>query len=348
MGATFEVGRVVHSGAQALQVVAPASLSLSAHAQVMPNRVPAAQVSSYISPAAAAAVTPSLTVPEGWTSRVAASDKTKSGETSFTVAAPATNRSTITVKASLRAQDGDPVNEGFRAIGYGDVPRTNYYTPAEDTIVPVDLKLPEHRHIGYLPGTGDAMQEALASVGLTTDTLTVADLTVDKLKRYDTVVLGVRTYAAHPDLHGAPTKALLDYARGGGNVIVQYQRTEFTAEDAPYPLTLGRDAENVVDETDPVKLLDANAPMLSTPNRITPADFDGWVEERGHSFLRDLDSHYTVLTEVHDPGQEPQRGGLVTTQLGSGRWTYLAFAVYRQLPEAVPGAFRFFVNLLQK
>ena len=42
----------------------------------------------------------------------------------------------------------------------------------------------------------------------------------------------------------------------------------------------------------------------------------------------------------------PQRGGLVTVQLGKGRWTYCAYALYRQLPEAVPGAFRIFVNLI--
>ncbi|HXS13222.1 MAG TPA: hypothetical protein VN734_11005, partial [Acidobacteriaceae bacterium] len=94
--------------------------------------------------------------------------------------------------------------------------------------------------------------------------------------------------------------------------------------------------------------------LLTTPNKITSADFNNWIEERGHGFLDTWDDHYTALTETGDPGapaehiepQAPQRGGLITVQLGKGRWTYCAFALYRQLPEAVPGAFRLFVNLL--
>jgi LmbE family N-acetylglucosaminyl deacetylase len=237
-------------------------------------------------------------------------------------------------------------NISYRPVGYGDLPRTNFFPRPKPQLHNVDLKLPAARRIAYLPGTGDAVPEALASIGLKPEMLTVADLTTDKLKHYDSVVLGVRTYAAHPDLHGAPTQALLDYAKNGGNVVVQYQTAEFTADDAPYPLTLGRDAEKVVDETDAVQLTGANSPLLTTPNKITPADFNNWIEERGHGFLRTWDAHYNGLTETHDPGQDPQRGGLVTVALGKGRWTYVAFALYRQLPEAVPGAYRLFVNLL--
>jgi LmbE family N-acetylglucosaminyl deacetylase len=263
----------------------------------------------------------------------------------------------------------------YRSIGYGDLPRTIYYPPAPKHVSLADLKLPTKRHIAYLPGTGDAVPEALASIGLPVTTLTVADLTPTKLANFDTVILGVRTYAAHPDLHGAPTQALLNFARSGGNVVVQYQTAEFTADDAPYPLTLGRDAEKVVDETAPVQLLlpaqPGTAPggivkatpsptptmeyaLLNTPNVITSADFNSWVEERGHGFLSNWDPHYAALTETHDPGspsegvlpQAPQRGGLITTPLGKGRWTYCAFALYRQLPEAIPGAYRLFLNLI--
>jgi LmbE family N-acetylglucosaminyl deacetylase len=251
--------------------------------------------------------------------------------------------------------------EGFRAVGYPGLIATNYYTPATTRVVPVDLKLPEHHRIAYLPGTGDAVPQALASIGLAPTILTVAELTPANLALYDSVILGVRTYYAHHDLHGAPTRALLDYARNGGNLLVQYQTGEFTAADAPYPLALG-DAEKVVDETDPVTLLSPQTLtpltctkpfcLLTTPNQITSADFNNWIEERGHGFLATWDSHYTALTETHDPGgpetapQLPQRGGLITTSVGKGRWTYCAFALYRQLPEAVPGAFRIFVNLI--
>jgi LmbE family N-acetylglucosaminyl deacetylase len=348
-GVSFEVGRVVHAeGQQAVRVVPTASLSLSAHAQVLPDTAKSSAVTSILHPATTPALEPKLALPAGWTSQVAASEKPSPGETNFTILAPAAQRSAITVKASATTPDGRTVTQGYRPIGYGDIPRTNYYTAAEDTIVPVDLKLPAKHHIGYLPGTGDAVPEALASVGMKPDILTLADLTADKLKPFDTVILGVRTYAALPGLHGAPTKALLDYARGGGNVVVQTQTAEFTGDDAPYPLTLGRDAEKVVDETDAVQLLEAKSPLLNAPNHITPADFDHWIEERGHGFLQTWDPKYTALTETHDPGEAAQKGGLITTQIGTGQWTYCAYAIYRQLPEAVPGAYRVFVNLLQK
>ncbi|MBB5057551.1 LmbE family N-acetylglucosaminyl deacetylase [Granulicella aggregans] len=340
----FEVGRVVHNGIEPVLIVPPTSLSLATRAQVLANSTSSVTIRAFLTPSTSPAVASTLTLPSGWTSTPVVSTTNSTTETLFTVEPAPSIREAAVIPAGIALPAGT-ITEGYRAIGYGDLPRTNYYTPATVRIVPVDLNLPATHRIGYLPGTGDAVPEALASINLKPDTLTIADLTPAKLAQYDTVILGVRTYAAHPDLHGAPTQALLDYARNGGNVLVQYQTTEFTAEDAPLPLSLGSN-EKVVDETDPVQLLAPTAPFLTTPNKITPADFNNWVEERGHGFLSSWDSHYTALTETHDPDQDPQRGGLITTNIGKGRWTYCAFALYRQLPEAVPGAFRLFVNLI--
>ena len=262
----------------------------------------------------------------------------------FTVKAQTGTASTATISAIADTATGS-YKEGYRFVGYPGLVPTPLYTKAETRIVPVDLRLPTCRRIAYLPGTGDAVPEALASIGLPVTMLKVADLTPAYLAQFHTIILGVRTYNAHPDLHGTPTQALLDFARNGGNVIVQYQTPEFTAADAPYSLALGP-AEKVVDEAAPVELLEPAAPVFTAPNRLTSADFNGWIEERGHDFLQTWDPHYTALTETHDPSQAPQEGGLLTAQLGRGHWTYCAFALYRQLPEAVPGAFRIFVNLL--
>jgi hypothetical protein len=345
-GVGLLIGAIASHDGQPINFVPALSVSLSNHAQVLPssNRsfllaedaVPLTQGEDF-----------NLTVPSGWhVSPHPANPPNENTINTSLITVDKQPKKPVTIPTFVKLPDGKKYSEGYRPIGYGDLPRTNYYTPAAVRIVPVDLNLPATHRIAYLPGTGDAVPEALASINLKPDILTVADLNPAKLAQYDTVILGVRTYAAHPDLHGAPTQALLDYARNGGNVLVQYQTAEFTAADAPYPLTLGYAAEKVVDETDPVQLLDAKAPFLSTPNKITPADFNDWVEERGHGFLGSWDSHYTALTETHDPDQDPQRGGLITTKIGKGKWTYCAFALYRQLPEAVPGAFRLFVNLL--
>ena len=124
---------------------------------------------------------------------------------------------------------------------------------------------------------------------------------------------------------------------------MQYQGDTFPA---PLPVTMGRFPERVVDEQDPVKLLDPASALLTWPNPITSADFDGWFEERGHGFLDHWDAGYTALTETADPGQDPQRGGLLVVHRGKGAYIYVAFALYRQFPELVPGAYRIFADLL--
>jgi hypothetical protein len=135
---------------------------------------------------------------------------------------------------------------------------------------------------------------------------------------------------------------LNEFVRRGGTLIVQYQSNNFPA---PVPLSMGR-AERVVDESAPVKLLDTDNSLLTSPNAITSADFDGWVEERGHSFLESWDPAFTPLTETADPGQDPQRGGLVVAHPDKGTYIYVSYALYRQLPELVPGAYRILANLL--
>lgn len=343
------LGHVVHAADQPLRFVPPLSLSLSAHAQVFPHATHEIVLAAFVRSTSESPLKGKLLIStaSGWTVKPSTAPL-HTGKTSLTLEAPASSAEPITLAAVARTSSDDHITEGYRPVGYGALPRTNFYTPATDRIVPVDLKLPppDKRRLAYLPGTGDDVPSALASIGLAPTILTVADLTPEKLSHFDTVILGVRTYNAHPDLHGAPTQALLDFARSGGNVIVQYQTGEFTAADAPYPLELGYRAEKVVDETAPVDLLHTDSTLLTTPNHIETSDFDHWIEERGHGFLGSWDPRYTALTETHDPGQAPQKGGLITVQLGRGRWTYCAFALYRQLPEAVPGAFRLFTNLL--
>jgi LmbE family N-acetylglucosaminyl deacetylase len=368
-GAETTLGSIVHSGPQPVSIVPPVSIASSPRATVLPNGQPTAELTATLRTAGTISANINVQSPDHWTIQakaVPAPSTATAHSIDFYLHPTAAFTQTQLFQVTAQTPDHHTYTEGYRPVGYPGLIYTNDYTPATTRVVPVDLKLPalklpEHLRIAYLPGTGDTVPEALASIGLTPTLLTVADLTASKLANFDTVILGVRTYAAHPELHGAPTQALLDFARNGGNVLVQYQISDFTSADAPYPLSLGN-TEKVVDETDPVQLLAPSNPLLTTPNPITTADFDNWIEERGHGFLDTWDPHYTALTETHDPGtaagspetvspQLPQRGGLITTPLGpdpkhQGRWTYCAFALYRQLPEAVPGAFRLFVNLL--
>jgi hypothetical protein len=145
-----------------------------------------------------------------------------------------------------------------------------------------------------------------------------------------------------PELAAAESR-LEAFVERGGTLIVQYQGNNFPA---PLPLAMKGMAERVVDEQAPVELLDPANPLLTSPNQITSADFDGWFEERGHGFLDRWDPGYTAITETADPGQDPQRGGLLVAHRGKGIYIYVAYALYRQFPELVPGAYRLFANLL--
>jgi hypothetical protein len=157
----------------------------------------------------------------------------------------------------------------------------------------------------------------------------------------------VRAYAAHPDLAGPGSRALLDYATNGGVVLLQYMTARFGDAEAPFPISVpGDPAHNVVDEAQPVTLLAPDSPLLTWPNRITPADFDHWIEEWGHGFAASWAPQFTPLLEVHDPGQPPQQGALLVARTGKGLYIYCALALYRQLPEGVPGAYRLLANLI--
>jgi LmbE family N-acetylglucosaminyl deacetylase len=248
--------------------------------------------------------------------------------------------STLTVAV---AQQGREYSEGFRAVGYGDLPHTNYYTPAALRIVPVDVTTAPGLNIAYLAGTGDDVPSALDQLGIHAHILTAADLTPAALKPYDAIILGVRAYE-HSNL-AAANPALNAYAANGGIVIAQYNTGHLPEGTGPYPLSLG-DSEKVVEEDAPVHILTPTDPLLTWPNQITSADFDHWVEERGHGFMGTWDPHYQALLETHDLGQQPQRGSLLVARSGRGAWIYLGLALYRQFPEGVPGAYRILANLI--
>jgi LmbE family N-acetylglucosaminyl deacetylase len=241
------------------------------------------------------------------------------------------------------AQVGEFVyTNGWQSIGYTGLRPYNQYMPAELHTRKVDVKLAPGLRVGYVMGTGDTVPEAIEALGVTPHLLTNDELAAADLSQWNVLVIGIRAYSVRPELASAESR-LEAFVERGGTLIVQYQGSTFPA---PLPLAMKGMAERVVDERAPVKLLDPANPLLASPNPITAADFDGWFEERGHGFLDHWDPGYTALTETADPGQDPQRGGLLVAHRGKGTYIYVAFALYRQFPELVPGAFRLFANLL--
>jgi hypothetical protein len=206
------------------------------------------------------------------------------------------------------------------------------------------------KNVGYLPGAGDAVGDALEQLGCSVTTIASSDLTLEKLRRFDAVVLGVRAFNERPDLSDNLT-GLLAYAEQGGTVIVQYNRPNGLKDKAlgPYPLSIqgGAPQLRVTNEKAPVTFLAADHPALTTPNKITGADFEGWFQERGAYFPSSWDeAHYTAVLAMGDPGEGPLKSSLLIANHGSGYFVYTGLSFFRQLPAGVPGAYRLFANLI--
>jgi hypothetical protein len=289
-----------------------------------------------------------LTLPSGWTAEPAAQTfhlgANQTLPATFTVHPDGLGAQGYEIKAI--AQSGNTeFSEGVTSAGYPGLRPYFLFKPATYTARGVDVKVAPNLNIGYVMGTGDEVPEALELLGVPAHLLSATDLANSDLSRYNAIVIGIRAYSNRPDL-AANNSRLLEYVKQGGVVIVQYQSPEFDRNYGPYPYSLTRNAEKVVEESDSVTLTDAANPLFQWPNRITSTDFEGWVEERGHGFMQSWDSHYAALTETADPGQDPQRGGLLYARYGKGVYLYAAFALYRQFPAAVPGAYRLLANLV--
>jgi len=178
------------------------------------------------------------------------------------------------------------------------------------------------------------------------------DLAHGDLSRFDAIVTGVRAWNVREDLR-ANHGRLRSYMEAGGTVVVQYNIQDgiFFGSDpgtlknvGPYPMKIGRERTTV--EEAPVSFLLQDHRLLQMPNRISPADFDGWVQERALYFPSEWDSKYEAILECHDPGEEPRKSGLLYAHVGKGTYIYTSYSWFRQLPAGVPGAFRIFSNLI--
>jgi hypothetical protein len=209
----------------------------------------------------------------------------------------------------------------------------------------VDLKIAPVK-VGYVMGGGDEVPDAIRRMGVDVTMLDADMLATGDLSQFDTIVVGIRASETRPDFV-ANNARLLQFVERGGTLIVQYQQGEYVERNmAPYPVSQ-KGNPRVTDETAPVKILAPTHPVFTFPNRITTADFDGWVQERDLYAFADFDrKRYTPLLVSADLGEPPQQGGQLYAEVGTGRFVYTAYAWFRQLPAGVPGAYRQFANLI--
>jgi hypothetical protein len=341
---------------QPVLVVPAASLRMEPAARVLPladaGRPVTVRVHLSAEDPRGLAGTLRLRLPAGWRSapdslpvRFAAAGETREAE--FAVSPPAgLAPGDYTLSAELATADGRRYSRGFQMIDYPHVHPRPLFTDAVATIRAADVRVPTGLRVAYVTGAGEAGPGVLEQIGIHPDLLDAAALASADLSRYDVIVTGSRAYEVRPDLR-AHNDRLLDYVRNGGTLVVQYYKfDQVQGSYTPFGMTWARPADRVTDEASPVRLLAPESPVLTTPNRITERDFQGWVQDRALYVPHTFDPAYTPLIETSDPGDPPLSGSLLVAHLGQGTYVYTGLAFFRQLPEGVPGAWRLFANLL--
>ncbi len=240
--------------------------------------------------------------------------------------------------------NGKEYSKELVKIEYGHIPQQNLILPAKLKLARIKIDK-KGEQIGYIKGAGDAVPESLEQIGYQVNMLSPSMISTATLKRFDAVVLGIRAYNTLEKLKYRQ-KALMDYVKNGGTLIVQYNTTGgLLLEDlAPYPLKISRD--RVTDENSEVRFLAENHPILNYPNKITPTDFENWVQERGLYFPNEWSEEFTPILSMNDKDESPKNGSLLVAEYGEGYFIYTGLSFFRQFPAGVPGAYRLFANMI--
>src|SRR4051812_5578108 len=346
-----------------LNVVPPFSVKVTPPLAVIPapsaGSAPAAGREVHVSVTngtkGAADVNVTLEVPAGWTATPASvplvfAHEDEALSARFQVTAPARVKPgeySVRAIATSSAIGAQRFAEGYQEIEYPHIQRRQIIKPAETALKIVDVAIAPGLTVGYVNGVGDQVPPAIEQLGAKLSFIDQDELAWGDLSRYNVIVTGVRAYERRTDLR-AYNRRLLEYAEQGGIVLVQYNKFEFNqSQYGPYPASVS--GNRVSDETVPVKLLVPDHPVFNYPNKIGPATWANWVQERGLYFLGEKDSKYVDLVSMNDSFQDnpgDKLGSLVEARVGKGRWLYVGLGLWRQLPAGTDGAYQLLANLL--
>ncbi len=229
-------------------------------------------------------------------------------------------------------------------IDYDHIPYQTILQPAAVKLLKLDLETTGNK-LGYIMGAGDEVGTYLEQIGYSITAITEDNIGQIDLSQFDAILIGIRAYNTEKWLP-AKKELLMNYVAAGGNMIVQYQTTRglLTDDIGPYPMKLGRGRVTV--ETATMKMLNAKHPIFNAPNKITDADLENWVQERGLYFAETWDEKYEPLFEMNDPGEDPLQGSLIVADHGKGTFVFTGISFFRELPAGVTGAFRLLTNII--
>jgi hypothetical protein len=277
----------------------------------------------------------------------------------FRVAPPPVLRAGALALRAVAVRAVREYRDTVQEVEYDHIERRQLLRPAETRVLVLDVRTTPGASVGYVTGSGDAVADAIRQLGLPMTLLSADDLAFGDLARFSTIVTGIRAYETRADLRSYHPR-LMRWVEAGGHLVVQYNRDAFnrgasgvasspSSPYVPYPAVVT--SERISDETAPARLIVPGHRLLTTPNRIGPADWEGWVQERGIQFLAAKDPAYAELLAATDPfpyNPGEKRGLLVEARVGKGTWTYVGLALFRQVPASVPGGWRLLANLVSR
>jgi len=241
-----------------------------------------------------------------------------------------------------------PTNSVYtKSIVYDHIPTITYFPVATTKIVAVTVQN-KALNIGYIDGAGDKLPEALIELGAHVTYLKESDLHLEQLKNLDAIVVGIRAYNMYEYLSDK-NEILNAYVAQGGNLIVQYLKSNTVGikpvKVGPYKFSVNA-SKRVTQENVPVDFTLSSHVVLNSPNKITPQDFENWVQERSTYQSDNFDSHFEAPLTMNDKGETPSNGSLLIAPFGKGNMVYVSLVLFRQLPAGNPGAYKLLANLI--
>lgn len=238
------------------------------------------------------------------------------------------------------------VLKSLTEIAYDHIPTQVIFKNASLDCIKIDAQIKQGK-IAYIKGAEDLVPDAIAQLGFEVAVFEVADLANLNLSQFQSVVLGIRIYNVYEEIRNFEDK-LFAYVENGGNLVMQYNTASRREPNAQFggPLAFELTRNRVTEENAKVTFLNSKHQIMTTPNKITQADFDNWVQERGLYFAGNWDKAYQPLFSWNDEGENAQEGALIVAKHGKGQFVYTGISFFRELPNGVEGAYRLFANIL--
>ena len=257
------------------------------------------------------------------------------------------NKTTTDLLFTAKTNNGVELDgKNMYEVKYNHIPNITYFQDAEVFVKYIDVKT-YNKKIGYIIGAGDKVPEALEQMGYEVNRLNQKEISKNPLDKFDAIIVGVRAYNTL-DWIGSYYNKLMKYVENGGNLIVQYNTSNFISnvrsKIGPYDFTISRN--RVTDENAAVTFLKPEHPALNFPNKITQDDFKGWIQERSIYDGVDTTGKFEKILAMNDPGEKADDGSLLIAKHGRGYFTYTGLVFFRELPAGVPGAYRLMANLI--